>query len=133
MTQENEIVRRGNAAFNSGEPTLFAKSWHPDVELLDLANAADATPVVKGRDALVALWSDWQEAFEDFRAEISEFIDAGEVVLCVTRWVGRGRSSAVSVDVSQVDAYEVRDGQIIRATLAYPDKASALEAVGLSE
>ena len=104
------------------------------MEFLDLANAADAPPLLEGRAALVELWSNWQEAFEEFRAEVSEFVDAGVWVLCVTRWVGRGRSSAVTIDVSQVDAYRVRDGQIIQAILAYPDKATALEAVvGLSE
>ena len=134
MSQENvEVVRRGSEAFNSGDPSLFEESWHPDVEFLDLANAADAPPLLEGRAALVALWSDWQEAFEEFRAEVSEFVDAGAWVLCVTRWVGRGRSSALAIDVSQVDAYKVRDGQIVRAILAYPDKATALEAVGLSE
>jgi hypothetical protein len=48
--------------------------------------------------------------------------------------VGRqGQRKCVAVDVSQVDVYEVRDGKIVRATLAYPDKAAAFQAVGLSE
>jgi hypothetical protein len=56
----------------------------------------------------------------------------GDYVVCVTRWTGRGKASDAAVDVSQVDVYDLREGKIIRATLAYPDKTTALEAVGLS-
>ena len=64
----------------------------------------------------------------------SEFVDGGAWVLCVPAGYDVRRSSALAIDVLQVDAYEVRDGQIIRAILAYPDKATALEAVaGLPE
>ena len=134
MSQENvELVLRANAAANGGDYAAAAAVWHPDAELGDLAHAVDTEQMVKGRDAVLALWSQWRETFDEFRAEIEETIDCGTHVVCVTRWVGRGSASGVTVDVSQVDVYEVRDGKIVRATLAYPDKATALEAVGLSE
>jgi ketosteroid isomerase-like protein len=134
MSQENvEIVRRGNAAFNSGDYEGFAESLHPEVEFRDRAHAADAPETLKGAQALLSLLSEWQESFDDFRAEISEYIDAGDDVVCVTRWTGRGKASDAVVDVSQVDVYELREGKIVRATLAYPDKTTALEAVGLRE
>ena len=93
----------------------------------------DAEPTVKGRDALLALWWQWRETFDEFRAEIEETVDCGAHVVCPTRWVGRGSASGVAVDVSQVDVYEVRDRTMVRATLAYPDTATAIEAVGLPE
>ena len=134
MSQENvEIVRRGNAAFNAGDYGGFAETLHPDVEFRDLAHAADVSETLKGAQALLSLLSEWRESFDDFRADISECIEAGDHVVCVTRWTGRGKASDAAVDVSQVDVYELRDGQIVRATLAYPDKATALEALGLSE
>jgi ketosteroid isomerase-like protein len=79
------------------------------------------------------LWSQWRETFDEFRAEIEEIVDCGTHIVCATRWVGTGSASGVAVDVSQVDVYEIHDGKIVRATLAYPDKATAIEAVGLSE
>ena len=134
MSQENvDLVLRANAAANSGDSVGAAAAWHPDAELGDLAHAVDTEPTVKGRDAVLALWSQWRETFDEFRAEIEETVDCGAHVVCPTRWVGKGSASGVAVDVSQVDVYEVRDGKIVRATLAYPDKATALEAVGLSE
>jgi len=134
MSQENvEIVRRGNAAFNRGDDLGFAESLHPDVEFRDLAHAADTSQSVAGAQAIRSLLSEWRESFDEFRAEISEYIEAGDHVVCVTRWTGRGKASDAVVDVSQVDVYELRDGKIVRAMLAYPDKTTALEAVGLRE
>jgi ketosteroid isomerase-like protein len=134
VSQENvDLVLRGNAAANGGDHAAAAELWHPNAELRDLAHAVDAEQTVHGRDAVLALWSQWRETFDEFRAEIEETVDCGAHIVCATRWVGRGSASGVAVDVSQVDVYEVRDGKIVRATLAYPDKAAALEAVGLSE
>ena len=53
-------------------------------------------------------------------------------MICATRWIGKGRSSDLSIDVLQYDVYEIEDGKIIRATLAYPDKESARAAVNAS-
>jgi ketosteroid isomerase-like protein len=134
MSQENvEVVRRGNAAFNRGDYERFAETLHPEIEFRDHAHAADAPEALKGARAILSLLSDWGESFEDLRAEINEYIDAGDHVVCVTRWTGRGKASDAAVDVSQVDVYELREGKIVRATLAYPDKTTALEAAGLSE
>ena len=134
MSQENvEIVRRANAAFNKGDYDGYADRLHPEIEFRDHAHAADASEMLKGTQALLSLLSEWRESFDDFRAEISQYIDAGDHVVCVTRWTGTGKASDAAVDVSQVDVYELRQGKIVRATLAYPDKATALEAVGLLE
>ena len=57
----------------------------------------------------------------------------GDVVVCVTHWRAEGKSSGVSVDQRQADVFEVKDGMVVRVTLAYPDKAEALAAVGLAE
>ena len=42
------------------------------------------------------------------------------------------RAPGIRLDVHQFDVYELRDEQIVRATLGYKSKAEALEAVGLS-
>jgi len=130
MSQENvEVVLGANAAANGGDYAQAAAAWHPDAELRDQAHAVDSDETVKGRDAILALWSQWRETFDEFRAEIEETVDCGAHIVCATRWVGTGSASGAAVDVSQVDVYEIRDGKIVRVTLAYPDQATALEAV----
>jgi hypothetical protein len=39
----------------------------------------------------------------------------------------------VPIEFRATDAYEVRDGLIVRAIIGYPDVATALKAVGLEE
>ena len=106
-----EVVRRTNAAFNAGNYEGFAETWHPDAEFRDLAHAADAPETLKGTQAVLSLLSEWRESFDDFRAEISEYIETGDNVVCVTRWTGRGKASDAIVDVSQVGVYELREGR----------------------
>jgi hypothetical protein len=69
------------------------------------------------------------EAYDEFGTEILEAIDAGPWVICDTRWYGRGKGSGVVIDVRAADAYEIRDGMIVRSNGGYQDAAAALAAV----
>ena len=59
-------------------------------------------------------------------------LDAGDKVVCVQRWTGTGRGSGLSVDLEEVIVLTFENGKIIEVRV-YPDRASALEAAGLSE
>jgi ketosteroid isomerase-like protein len=134
MSPENvEIVRRGNAALNRGDVDAFLEVLAPDAELQDLANAPDQAPVIKGRAAIHDAWNLWAAAFDEFRSDVGEYIDRGDVVICAAHWLGRGKGSGMSVDSHQFDVYELRGGRIVRATLGFGSKAEALDAVGLRE
>jgi ketosteroid isomerase-like protein len=132
MSRENvEIVRRANSAFNSGDATTFVEVFAPDAELRDLANAPDQASVVKGRAAIEEVGKLWGAAFNEFSADIEEYTDAGDFVICAVRWHGQGKASGASIDLRQFDVYELLEGQIVRGTLGFRTKAEALEAAGL--
>src|SRR2546421_9708751 len=134
MSDENvEIIRGFNALVNAGEGVAAAELFHPQADWLDLAHAPDTPEVLHGVEAILAAWEQWTQVFDQFEAEVYEYIDADPWVVCDTRWYGKGRGSAVEVDVRQADAYELRDGKVVRAVLAYPDTATALEAAALRE
>ena len=134
MSKENlEIVRRASAAFNSGDATISFDVWAPDAELRDLANAPDQAGVVKGREAIQKVAELWGAAFDDFSADIEEYIDGDDFVICSVRWHGQGRASGASIDLHQFDVYELRGGQIVSGTLGFRTRREALEAAGLSE
>jgi SnoaL-like domain len=76
---------------------------------------------------------EWEEAFDDFGADIEELIDAGRYVVAVTRWYARGNGSGIVTDVRQADVFEVEEGKVVRVTLAYPDKHAALTVVGSAQ
>ena len=134
MSQENvETIRGLNALVNAGDGIAAAALFHPEAEWRDLAHAPDTAEVLHGTDAILAAWEQWTHVFGEFKAEVYEYIDADPWVICDTRWYGKGRGSAVVVDIRQADAYELKGGKVVRAVLAYPDTATALEAVGLRE
>ena len=134
MSQENvEVVRRANSAFNSGDDDVLIEVYAPDAELRDLANAPDQASVLKGRDAIQEARDLWTAAFDEFRADIKEYTDVGDSVICAVRWYGRGKASGMSIDVNQFDLYVLQEGRIVSATLGFESRDKALKAVGLSE
>ena len=132
MSQANvETVQRMNAAFNRRDRDAVLAYYHPDVELRDLQHAPDAPERLVGIDAIRAYWAQWDDAFDDFTAEIEESLDAGTYVVTATRWRGTGKDSGLQIDLRAVELFEFADGKIARLTSGYSTKDEALEAVGL--
>src|ERR1700694_3527126 len=134
MSQANvEIMRRANALFNAGDWDALFELYHPNVELRDLQHAPDLPEVLRGADAMNLVVANWTEVYDEFGAEVYDYIDADPWVICDTRWHGKVKGSDVPIDVHVADAYEVKDGKIVRAINSYRDVATALKAVGLAE
>ena len=134
MSRENvEICRRANAAWHNRDLAAFEAECAPDIQWRDLQHAPDLPAVVHGIEAVRRIWADWLHAFPDLRADISEYIDEGETVICPTHWHGSGEASGVPVDSHLVDVYELQGGRIVRVTLGYRSKKEALEATAQSE
>jgi uncharacterized protein len=134
MSQENvETVRRANQALKRGDREAALADYHPDAVWHDLAHAPDSAERVQGLPALRAIWDQWEQAFDELSADIDELIDAGRYVVAMTRWRARGKGSGVVIDVYQADVFQVDGGKVTSVTLGYPDKRTALKAVGLAE
>jgi ketosteroid isomerase-like protein len=134
MSQENvEIVRQMNAEFNRADRDAIFARYHPDVEWRDLQHAPDAPERLRGIDAVNAYWDQWEDAFDDFTAEIEEYIDAGACVLTTTHWRATGKDSGLAIDLHTVDAVEFASGEIVRITIGFSTKDEALKALGLAE
>jgi ketosteroid isomerase-like protein len=135
MSQANvEILRRCVELLNVGDWDALFELYHPDVhvEFRDLQSPPDMPEVLQGREALRRVVAHWTEPYDEFGAEVYEYIDAHPWVICDTRSHGTGKGSDV-IDLHFADAYEVMDGKIVRAIVGYPDVATALEAAGLAD
>jgi ketosteroid isomerase-like protein len=133
MSEENvEICRRLNTAYNSRDVDFVLAHFDPDVEWHDLMHAPDVPERVRGHAAVRSIIETWDEMFDDLTAEVEEYIDAGDCVVCVTHWRAKGKGSGVAVDVRSMDVYEFDDGQIVRVTAGYAEKEEALKAFGLT-
>jgi ketosteroid isomerase-like protein len=132
MSQENvEIVRAATEAFNRGDLEAWLADADPEIEWHVLPEAPDPGPH-RGRHVVLARARLWQETLADFRAEVEEFIDAGEYVIAPTRMRGRPPGSDVDVVLDEVYVSKLCDGKIIELR-EYRTRAEALEAVGLRE
>jgi ketosteroid isomerase-like protein len=134
MSQENvELVRAFMAPSNAGDWDAMFAWFAPDVELRDLQHAPDVPEVLRGPVAIRNVVAGWVEAYDEFKTEVFEYVDADPWVICDTRWYGKGKGSDVPIDQRVADAYEVKAGKITRAIMSSQDVASALEALRLLE
>ena len=68
----------------------------------------------------------------DFDQETEDLIDAGDKVVVLVRWRGRGKASGAQGEISLAMVWTVRE-QAITSVEFFLDRARALEAVGPAE
>ena len=117
MSQENvETVRASFEAWNAGDMDAFREMHHPGAIL----RMAEGWPE-PGRTSV---------ATRSCASTSSCAIDVGDRVVVRFLWRGSGHGPESNIDFTVV--YTVRKGSILVAEY-FPDRAEALEAVGLSE
>jgi len=147
MSQENvEIVRRVQPDSEADLVELFKAV--EDETALEAAVAASASAFADdfvcvfhalseeprpGLQGMRDYWLDWLAPWESYRAEITELRDAGDAVLVLSRDFGRRPGMDKEVEMHGSAVWTVRNGKIARAEFFPTDRASALEAAGLSE
>jgi ketosteroid isomerase-like protein len=134
MSQENvQLVRRALETVNRGGLEGIIKfideAAAPDAELTT-PGLPDAGPV-RGREASKDWWRTLLREL-DLRIEAEEYIDAGDAVVVVARWIARGRASGAEVTDRWFSVWGIRRLQVTHVT-AYRTKVAALEAAGLRE
>ena len=134
MSQENvDLLLRAVASANTGDVEAAVDLYHPDAELRDLQHPPDTPEVLRGRDAIVAGLRRWLEVLDDWTIELHEYVDAHPWVVGELTWHATGKGSNTPIDWRVVEAYEVKDGKIIRQLAGFTDVATALKAVGPEE
>ncbi len=137
MSQENvERVRRGYEAFNRGDLADAAKDFDPNIEWRIPFQLPDSPPdeTYRGPEGVLQFWETWRSAFDDFRLELEEIIDAGDRIIVFAAVHGRGAGSGAEVKTPsfpQVWTFG-EDGRPVRVEM-FTSRAEALEAVGLEE
>jgi ketosteroid isomerase-like protein len=129
MSQQNlEVVRGSFEAFRAGDYPRALEAFDPEVEY-DLRHFPEGK-IYHGRDGVTEAFRIWIGAFEDYRQELDELIDAGgDQVVAVVREFGRGKGSGVETQRSTAGLWTLRDGKAIRIRF-YDTKEDALRAAG---
>ncbi len=131
MSQENvEIVKRALAEFQRGNfwvPEFF----EPDVRIrwLDAVGAPSETVGLQGMSTFML---NWLETFDNMSMVAERVVDAGDQVVVIAAWQGRGKASGVDTKWRQGTVWTLRDGRVA-SVIGHQEPSDALEAVGLSE
>lgn len=85
-----------------------------------------------GLEALAGALKIWLESYEDVTLTAERVIDAGDQVVVLAVWRGRGRTSGVVTEWHHGSVLTLRDGRIT-SLVGHEEPSDALEAAGLSE
>ncbi len=129
-----EIVRRGYELYAAGDLEGAAALFAADAETADAAGlgVAGTTGTRHGPEGFLRAATEGLEAFEDYRVDTEEFIDAGEAVVVPVRISGRGRTSGAKLETRLAHLWVLRNRKVIRGEV-YRTTEEALEAAGLRE
>jgi ketosteroid isomerase-like protein len=139
MSQENvEVMRSIYESFLSEDtsrytdPSKFAAlgfgdeiQLHPDPE----AYWVGVNEIYRGPEGFAAYVESVTEAFEDYRAEIEDFLEIGDKVVILAIERGRGRGSGADVEMRTAHVWTMRGGKPVRLDL-YIDRERAFKDIG---
>jgi ketosteroid isomerase-like protein len=132
------LARIAFLLWNRGDYALVPILDDPEVETHITAGARMAVgldDLYRGPEGHCRAMETWNEAWKTWDAEIDEVIEEGrDQLLIVARVYGEGAASGIKLEEWSVVRYTFRNGRILRVDGALdPDRAKALEAVGLRE
>ena len=137
MSRENmEIVRVAFEARARGDLLALHGLYDPEIEM-DFSDSPFAdfagSELRRGLNAVREAFRDFYASFDAVESDVHELIDAGEHVVSVFTYRGRGRTSGVETEWKDMaGVWTLHAGKIVRVTWLR-SREQALEAVGLSE
>src|SRR5262245_19847759 len=131
MSEENvEKAYRALDAMNRRDLDALLEVMDENVESVSRIVAIEGG--LHGHDGVRRWWESWFEAFPDYKIEVQEIRDLGDVLLTTVRAVGHGVGSELPFQDQIFHVSRWRDGKVVRWQVLYTE-AEALEAAGLSE
>jgi len=127
-----EIVRQVFAEWEDGN--FSGALLHPEVRIRWLHPSAAGEQQVEtvGLEDATKFLRDFLSAFEGATLSAEKIVDAGDKVVAIATWRGRGKISGVLTEWRYGGVWEFRDAKVV-SLISYHDPAEALEAAGLSE
>jgi ketosteroid isomerase-like protein len=125
------IARNVTDAFNRGDLDAWLAHFDSEIEWYAAADEPEPGPF-RGHDGLRKMVARWTEIFPDLRAEVEEYIDAGEYVIAAVRFRAHAAASDADVVVEEVIVNKYRDGRVVEVR-EYRTREEALEAIAVRQ
>jgi ketosteroid isomerase-like protein len=133
MSQENiELVHQVTAAINRHDIDAVLALTDPDGEFIPRLTEVDGGGSYRGHDGVRSWWENLFGVWPDFKSEVEEVRDLGDVTVARVRMSGQGIASEVATDQTSWVVNEWRDGKAIWMRV-FQSETEALEAAGLRE
>jgi ketosteroid isomerase-like protein len=118
--------------WSRGDWTPRFEVYAPDFEWGWSEEFPDLGGVVSEDAATSDRLRQWLSGWEDWRVEAERFVASGDVVVAMTRYRGRGKTSGAAVDAEGAHLWTFRDGKVVRLVV-YSSRDAALRAAGLAD
>jgi ketosteroid isomerase-like protein len=131
MSEENvELGYRAIDALNRRDLDALLELMDEDVE--SVSRIVEMEGGLHGHDGVRRWWKSWFDVFPDYRLDIVETRDRGDIVVATVRAVGHGAGSDLPVEDNIFQASRWRNRKCVWWQV-FRTKAEALEATGLQE
>lgn len=125
-----ERARLAVDAMNRRDLQAFLGFMDEDAEVE--SRLVDMEGALRGHEGVTRWWHEWLDSFPDYKVEIVEIQEFGDVLLCALRALGHGAGSGVPLEDNVWQASRWRDGKCVWWR-NFVRREEALEALGLSE
>jgi uncharacterized protein len=128
MSETNlEVARRGYEAFRRGDFSWIVEQMSPEIVWHDASEIPGARRHA-GIDDVRAFLESFPRIWEEPRFEPEQLHQAGDTVVALVRFTGRGRNSGAEVSRELAHLFEFSDGKVVRV-VTYFDREQALLAL----
>lgn len=105
-----DAVRGGYEAFNRRDVDTVLALLDPDIVFRMAMDPMGVHPLFRGRDGVRELFATLWQSFDEFRAELAEVTDMGDVVVAGGRMVARRSGEADPTKFKFSHFWRVREG-----------------------
>jgi ketosteroid isomerase-like protein len=131
MSQSNiEIVRAAYEALRDGGVDAILGFFDERFEATAPPELSVEPQTYRGREGVARWFALFYEVVDEVRLEPEEFLETGDQVIVPLSIIVKGHDSGIEVGQRLTQVWRMRDGLAI-SMQAYPDKATALAALGL--
>lgn len=124
-----ETVERLIAATAARDQQAWSRLVAETVVVHDLQPPPDWPSLIQGREAVWEHLTMASDIFADLRRVNDEYVEMGEWLVVVGRWLGTGKGSGAQVGQRTVNAVRIRDDKVVEWVWSLPDKGAAIDHV----
>ena len=114
MTDNTEVVRNLYDAFGRKDEGALRKILHPEVEWIQCAGMPGGAHRHGADDVLDSVLGGLNREWQDFRVEITEYLDAGDTVVALGQYTGTHSETSKPMTAVLAHVYDVTEGRITR-------------------